>query len=79
MTKHLTLTEEETATLQLIARRTGKSPDELIHEAIAEFLTRSRQAQRTELLRNARGMWRDRTDIPALETLRGEFDRLPGG
>jgi hypothetical protein len=75
-TAHVTLTEQESATLSAIALEIGKTPDELIHEAVAQFLLRSRQSHRATLLRQACGMWQDRTDLPELESLRSELDRF---
>lgn len=75
VTTHITLTDQESAMLHLIAQQTGKTQDELIYEAVQQFITQIRQIHRHALLRQARGMWKDRTDLPSLETLRGEFDR----
>lgn len=38
------------------------------------FLDRYREGNRLELLRGARGMWKDRDDLPDFEALRMEFD-----
>lgn len=75
VTTHITLTDQESATLHLIAQQTGKTQDELIYEAVQQFITQFRQIHRRALLWQARGIWKDRTDLPSLETLRGEFDR----
>jgi hypothetical protein len=56
----ITLTEQEQLSLRAIAQQTGKTPDELLHEAVVQFLAQ----------------WQDRTDLPSLATLRREFDRL---
>jgi hypothetical protein len=72
----ITLTEQEQLSLRAIAQQTGKTPEELLHEAIAQFLAQFQQTRRRALLQQARGMWRDRTDLPSLATLRREFDRL---
>ncbi|MDQ2998477.1 MAG: CopG family transcriptional regulator [Chloroflexota bacterium] len=71
----ITLTEQEQLSLRTIAQQTGKTPDELLHEAITQFLTQFQQTPRRALLQQARGMWKDRTDLPSLATLRHEFDR----
>ena len=71
----ITLTEQEQVSLHAIAQQTGKTPDELLHEAVAQFLTHFQQTRRRSLLQQARGMWRDRTDLPSLATLRRELDR----
>jgi len=54
----------------------GKTPDELLREAVEQLLARYQQTHRRALLQQARGMWRDRTDLPSPETLRREFDRI---
>ena len=58
-----------------IAQQTGKTPDELLHEAVAQFLAQFQHTRRRALLQQARGIWQDRTDLPSLATLRREFDR----
>jgi len=72
----ITLTEQEQLSLRAIAQQTGKTPEELLHEAVAQFLAQFQQTRRRALLQQARGMWQDRTDLPSLATLRREFDRL---
>lgn len=72
----ITLTEQEQLSLRAIAQQTGKMPDELLHEAVVQFLAQFQQPRRRALLQQARGMWQDRTDLPSLATLRREFDRL---
>ena len=71
----ITLTEQEQLSLRAIAQQTGKTPEELLHEAVAQFLAQFQQTRRRALLQQARGMWQDRTDLPSLATLRREFDR----
>lgn len=72
----ITLTEQEQISLRDIAQQTGKTPDELLHEAVAQFLAQFQQMRRRALLQQARGMWQDRTDLPSVATLRCEFDRM---
>jgi predicted transcriptional regulator len=70
------LTAEEREALRDIARQTGKKPSVLIRQAIdaliAEFQLEDRQAR----LRQARGLWVGRQDLPEWRSLRREFDRL---
>ena len=68
------LTEEERQALAAIAGRSGRSKSELIREAVDGFIGRYQEENRRELLRVARGMWKDRTDMPDFEALRREFD-----
>ena len=75
-TTAITLTEQEQVSLRDIAQQTGKTPDELLHEAVAQFLAQFQQMRRRALLQQARGMWQDRPDLPSVATLRREFDRM---
>ena len=68
------LTEKERRSLAAIAGRTGRTQSELIREAVDGFLDRYGEGNRLELLRGARGMWKDRDDLPDFEALRREFD-----
>lgn len=68
------LTEEERRALAAIAGRTGRTQSELIREAVDKFIARYQEGNRRELLRSARGMWKDRADLPDFAVLRREFD-----
>lgn len=68
------LTQEERRVLAAIAERTGRTQSELIREAVDSFIARYREGNRLELLRGARGMWRDRDDLADSEEMRREFD-----
>jgi hypothetical protein len=69
------LTEEEQRGLRALARRTGRSQSELIREAIDVLLTREHRSDRASLLRQARGLWSDRADLPDFAEVRRELDR----
>jgi hypothetical protein len=69
------LTDEEQAALDALARRTGKTPDGLVHDAVKELVAQSQNGDRLSLLRQARGMWRDRTDLPSPADLRSEWEQ----
>ncbi|MFO7767524.1 MAG: ribbon-helix-helix protein, CopG family [bacterium] len=71
------LTEEEREALRLLSEREGRPMSELIREAVDRYIARRSASTREEALRNARGIWRDRDDLPDFERLRAEFDRLP--
>jgi predicted transcriptional regulator len=70
------LSSEERQGLRALARHVGRSQSDLIREAIDGFLERHRPSERLWQLRRARGLWRDREDIPSLAVLRGELDRV---
>jgi predicted transcriptional regulator len=76
MTTQRELDERSSAALDAIARETGKTPDQLVHEAVEELIQRRQPADRLSLLRQARGMWQDREDLPDLTAIRGEMDRF---
>jgi hypothetical protein len=70
------LTESERKQLAALADRTGSSQSELIREAIDRLLASRAGTDRLALLRQARGLWQDRADLPDFVTLRNEFDRM---
>jgi hypothetical protein len=69
------LTEADYALLSTIARQTGKTEAELLQEAVHHYIVQFQHANRKQLLQQARGMWRDRTDLPDAAALRRELDR----
>lgn len=71
------LTEAEQDGLQSLSHRTGRSQSELIREAIDGLLAEADPGDRVGRLRQAHGLWRDRTDLPDFARLRQEFDRPP--
>jgi hypothetical protein len=71
----LRLTEQEQTALETMAQRMGKTPDELVHDAVKQLLVQFQAEDRLSLLQQARGMWKDRTDLPVLADLRSEWDR----
>ncbi len=75
-TELLSLTESENMTLLAISQATGKTLEQLLHEAVGMIIRQFQQNDRRILLRQARGIWKDRTDLPDPETLRKEWDRF---
>lgn len=80
-TTQINLTDSQADALQKIARRTGKSADELLQEAVNKLIGEVGEAEaerqkRLEKLRRARGIWKDRSDLPDFEKLRAEWDRF---
>jgi hypothetical protein len=71
----LHLTEQEQTALETIAQRMGKTPDEVVHDAVKQLIAQFQSEDRLSLLRQARGMWQDRTDLPSLTDVRREWDR----
>jgi len=69
------LTDEERQALGGIARKTGRTQSEIIREAVDHFIDGYREDNRLNLLREARGLWKRRTDLPDFKTLRREWDR----
>lgn len=75
----LHLTEQEQIALQRISENTGKTPDELVHDAIRQLIEQSAHMDRLSLLQQARGMWKNRTDLPTSTDLRREWERHSEG
>jgi len=71
----LPLTEQEQKVLETMAQRIGKTPDELVHDAVKQLIAQFQLEDRLSLLRQARGIWKDRTDLPSLTDLRREWER----
>lgn len=69
------LTEEEQHGLRALSRRTGRTQSELIREAIDLLLSQQEGSDRLALLRQARGLWSERVDLPDFAELRREWDR----
>jgi len=68
------LSEEHRRALAATAVRTGRTQSELVREAVDLFITRYQEGNRSELLRSARRMWKDRDDPLDFEELRWELD-----
>jgi hypothetical protein len=69
------LTEEEQTALRSLSRKTGLTQSELIRQAIDSFLAEETELDRSVLLSQAYGVWKDRSDLPDFEALRREWDR----
>jgi hypothetical protein len=69
------LTEQEHRQLHILSRRKKESMSELIRGAIDQMLLRSKNTGRLDLLRQARGIWKDRDDLPDFGSVRRELDR----
>ena len=73
------LTDRERKAVKAIARRLGTTQSEVIRTAVDRFIDRESLAGRLDLIRSARGMWRDRQDLLDADALRSEWDRLDAG
>ena len=69
------LSSTERQGLQALALRCGRSQSALIREAIDAFLQQHQPQGRLARLRQGRGLWASRTDLPDWSALRGELDR----
>ena len=69
------LSDRNHQALDQIARLTGKSEDELVGEAVEQLISKFQHGDRISALRRARGIWKDRKDIPTLDDLRRESNR----
>lgn len=72
------LTPGERKALGILAARTGRTRSDLIREALDRYLAErgaDALSDRTALLRQGRGLWADRTDLPDFAALRREWDR----
>jgi hypothetical protein len=70
------LTDDASEQLHAIAQRTGKTQAELVREAIDHLIAQYQHQERKALMQEAKGIWKDRDDLPLLTGLRDEFDRL---
>ncbi|MBK5966949.1 CopG family transcriptional regulator [Thiocystis minor] len=69
------LTNDQSHQLRELKKVTGKNQSELIRQAIDTYLDRQTTTDRQAILESARGLWRDRQDLPDLFALRAEFER----
>ena len=69
------LTDEERKALRVIANRLGQSQSEVIRAAVDRYIDNYHEGNTLDLLRRARGIWKDRTDLPDFSAVRNEFDR----
>ncbi len=66
------LTESETQAIQALSQSQGKTQEETLHEAVKQFLARYETESRLAVLRQARGIWQGREDLPDVAELRNE-------
>jgi hypothetical protein len=69
------LTERQRDELAAIARAAGKKQSELIREAVDYLIVQASSSRRESVLREAAGIWKDRTDLPDFKAARTDWDR----
>lgn len=69
------LTERQRTELAAIARTLGKKQSEVIREAVDRLIDQAGRNRRTAVLKEAAGVWKDRTDLPGFDTIRSDWDR----
>ncbi len=69
------LTEHQRNELAAIAKMAGKKQSQLIREAIDRLIEQAGRSRREAALREAAGIWKDRTDLPDFKAMRAEWDR----
>ena len=68
--------EESTSEIiRSIALKTGRKQSEIIRDAIAKYIVKYQPHDSASRLRRARGIWKDREDLPSIKNLRNEWDR----
>ncbi|MDB5355666.1 MAG: CopG family transcriptional regulator [Phycisphaerales bacterium] len=79
MTMRIQVTDEIRGRLEELSRRTGRSLDELVNEALEHFVSQMevklpRDDWKAAVMQAA-GMWKDRDDLPDFAQLRKSWDR----
>lgn len=69
------LTEKEKLSLDHLAKALGKSQSELIRQAIDIFCDTQLAEGKLVLMRRAKGIWKNRKDLPDFKKLRDEMNR----
>ena len=75
VTAQVKLTPDEIEALRAMAERTGRTEEQLLREAVQKYLTPAQGDDRLALLRQGKGIWKDRSDLPDHRQLRAELDR----
>lgn len=70
------ITDEENSAISRLSAVSGHGKSEVIRQAIDEFIERRDTTNRLRKLRAARGIWKDRVDIPDVRQMRADFDRF---
>ena len=69
------LTEDEKTQLETIALTRGVKQSELIREAVDQLIEKYTPSKRLARIKQIRGLWKNRRDLPALRDLRSGWSR----
>lgn len=69
------LTKRQRDELAAIAKIAGKKQSELIREAVDRLIDEEGREKREAVLREAAGIWENRTDLPDFRRIRTGWDR----
>ncbi len=69
------LTAQQHSELKRLAKTLDKKQSKLIREAIDNLIAQSSSKRRKEILKNAAGIWKNRSDLPDFTAIRSEWDR----
>jgi hypothetical protein len=69
------LTERQRDKLFSMAKTAGKKQSELIREAVDRLINQKSRSTREAVLRQAAGIWKNRTDLPDFKVTRAGWDR----
>lgn len=69
------LTDLQREELASMSKALGKKQSELIREAVDLFIEQAGDNRRKIVLKEAAGIWKDRTDLPDFRKMRKEWDR----
>ena len=70
------LTERQRVELTTISKIFEKNQSELIREAVDRPIDQAGNSRIGVVLREAAGIWKDRTDLPDFKKIRTEWDRI---
>ncbi|MEO7673573.1 MAG: CopG family transcriptional regulator [Pyrinomonadaceae bacterium] len=75
-TAQIVLTDLQMDALHKLSAKTGRAEDELLQEAVNKLISEADVDKQNWLqsLRKAKGIWKDRDDLPDFQQLRKEFD-----
>jgi len=69
------LTKHQRDELAAISKAAGRKQSELIREAVDRLIHQASHRRREAILREAAGIWKDRTDLPDFNSTRAEWNR----